>query len=928
MPKPGKNSKYKDLKRKFFLGLTAIFVVGFLITTIAVAWVSRDLPDPDKLSDSITSQSTKIYDRTGTHLLYEIYADQKRTIVPLDQVPKQLINAVIATEDTKFYEHKGIRPLSILRAFVYGIFTNRRIAGTSTLTQQLIKNAILTNERSVLRKIKEAILAIRLEQKYTKEQILKIYFNTIPYGSTNYGVETAAQSYFGKHVSDLTLAESATLAGLPQAPSRYLNDLDALKERRNFVLRRMFEEKYITAEEKTAAQAEPLNLELRYTNIQAPHFVLYVKEQLVEKYGETKVDTGGLKVITTLDWDKQQIADKVIETDSSSTLAKAGANNAAFVAMDPKTGQILAMVGSQNFDNDDIKGKFNVVTKGKRQPGSSFKPIIYAAAFEKGYTPETVLFDVSTNFAMSGKPYQPKNYDGKEYGPVTMRQALQGSLNIPAVQTLYLVGPKKGVEMAQRLGYSTLNEGEFGLTLVLGGGEVKLLEHVAAYATFANNGTYHKPVSILKVEDSDGTILEENKPETGKEVLDPKITAIVSNVLSDDNARAYIFGANGVLTLPGRPVAVKTGTTNDYVDTWTVGYTPSLAAGVWVGNTDNSPMKFGNSSAAVAAPLWNSFMKQALANTPAEQFPTPPTNDATKPILKGSLGGSITLSIDRMTGKIATSTTPVEYIEQRTYIPAHSILYYVQKDDPRGDPPTNPSDDPQFNRWEDSIQDWIKRRREKDPNWNVSFEDPPTQYDDPQSIEMAPKLTVRFPAENAVLTSRHISTDIQVEAPRGVTKVTYKIDDAYVGVVHQHPFNLDYEATNLEPGAHTLTIIVEDDIGNKMEHKIPFILNAETVKPGVSFMLTKINFTVNDFPISISLSPFKTEDILQINLYAEHGGTKDSISTINAPFSLFNSQINYIWQQTNIRGDVNLTAEVKLKSGEVRESDRERITIN
>ncbi|MFA6427261.1 MAG: PBP1A family penicillin-binding protein [Candidatus Magasanikbacteria bacterium] len=924
--------RFKGLKKRLVLGLIIAGVLGFLFLTVLVAWTSKDLPNPDRLLDSSIAQSTKIYDRTGEHLLYEIFAQEKRTIIEFEEVPKDLVNGVIATEDTKFYEHKGIRPLSILRAFVYGVFTNKRISGTSTLTQQLVKNAILTNERSLTRKIKEAILSIRLEQKYTKDQILKIYFNEIPYGSTNYGVEAAAQSYFGKHVSDLTLAESATLAGFPKAPSKYLNDPDSLKQRRDFVLRRMFEEGYITEEQKNTAQAEALTLTQHYGEIKAPHFVLHVKQLLIEQYGleESKVEKGGLKVITTLDWDKQQIAEKVISEDSLPILEKAEADNAALVALDPKTGQILALVGSRDFNNDEIKGKFNVVTQGKRQPGSSFKPIIYSAAFEKGYTPDTILFDVTTNFAMSGKPYTPQNYDGKEYGPLTMRQALQGSLNIPAVQTLYLVGPKKGVEFAQRLGYTTLNEGEFGLTLVLGGGEVKLLEHTNAYATFANNGLQHTPTAVLKIEDPTGKTLYEWKKDNGKRVIEPEIAATISNVLSDDGARSYIFGANGILTLPGRPVAVKTGTTNNYVDTWTVGFTPSLVTGIWVGNTDNTPMKFGNSSAAVAAPLWNSFMKQSLEGTPVEQFPTPPANDADKPILRGSLGGSIKLLVDKATGKRASSSTPENLIEEKTFIPPHSVLHYVQKEDPRGDPPTNPADDPQYERWEASIQDWIKRKKEQDPNWNVSFEEPPTEYDDEHSLELIPMVEILSPTEGQILTDRRIITSIIASAPRGVTQVTYKIDGVYVGVITQHPFNLDYTAENLDSGEHTLTVIVEDDIRNRAEKDIKFLLNTDPLAPGVTFSKSLGTMSVNSFPQTLYLDYHKLNEIEETRLYIKKDGSNDKqLVTKTDDFSnMFNSQLVLNWNTAPDKGSYDVILEVVAQGGDTRESDKQKIIIN
>src|SRR3989344_5896683 len=503
-----------DRKTKRVASRTLLHTALFTLITIIIGgtaygvWVSRGLPDPDRLTDRQVAQSTKIYDRTGRHLLYEIFTDQKRTLIEFEDVPKDLIKAVIATEDKGFYEHIGIRPLSILRSVAYGLAGKSRLgSGASTLTQQLVKNAILTNERTLNRKLKEIILAMRLEQKYTKEQILKIYFNEIPYGSTNYGVEAAAQSYFGKNTSELDLEQIATLAGLPKAPSRYLRDREALNNRRDFVLERMVEEDYISRGSADAAQARPLSLKLSLGNIRAPHFVFYVREQLDQLYSEQLVDRGGLKVITSLDWDKQQLAEEAIEAVAKERFAEAKANNAALVALDPKTGHILSLVGSRDFHDDKISGKFDVATQGRRQPGSSFKPIVYAAAFEKGYTPDTILWDVVTNFAVVGDKYEPKNYDLKERGAVTMREAVQLSLNIPAVETLYLVGSDKGVEFAERLGYTTLGAGDFGLSLVLGGGEVYLLDHTAGYAVFANNGLRQTPVSILKVEDSRGAIL-------------------------------------------------------------------------------------------------------------------------------------------------------------------------------------------------------------------------------------------------------------------------------------------------------------------------------------------------------------------------------------------------------------------------------------
>lgn len=912
-PKKGLGLPAKMSLSMIAVTLAALFVAGTLYTV----WISRNLPDPDRLTDRHIAQSTKIYDRTGEHVLYEIYADERRTIIDMEDIPKEVVNGVIATEDTKFYEHHGVRPLSILRAFVVGTFTNKRVAGTSTLTQQLVKNAILTDERSLSRKIKEAILSFRLEQMYDKDQILKIYFNEIPYGSTNYGIEAASQNYFGKSAKELNLQESATLAGLPKAPSKYLRDKEALKERRNFVLRRMFEEGYITEEQKNNAQAEPVTLEQNFDNIKAPHFVLYVKEQLVDMFGENVVGSGGLKVITSLDWKKQEAAEKTIAETGAKVLKEANANNAALTAMDPKTGQILAMVGSADFFNDDINGQFNVATLGKRQPGSSFKPIIYAAAFEKGYTADTILFDVGTDFDLSAGTYRPQNYDLQERGPVTVRQALQMSLNIPAVQAMYLVGAKKAVEFSERLGYTTLSEGTFGLSLVLGGGEVKMIEHANAYGAFANGGIKNDITSILQVDDPTGDTLYKWKQKKGDQVIKPEIAALVTNVLSDDVARAPTFGSGGVLTIPGRQVAAKTGTTNNYIDAWTVGYTPSLVSAVWAGNTNNSPMKAGFGGSMVAARIWNAFMKEALKSDPVETFPAPPKNETEKPILRGSTGGMVTLKVNKITGKLASDVTPPDLIIEKSFLQPHSILHYVDKDNPQGPYPQDPSTDPQYHNWEGAIQNWITRRKEKDPNWEFSSEEPPTEKDDAYSLELIPTLEVIIPSSGSTLNSRQIDTDIRVTAPRGVKQVRYRLDDMWVDVVKEHPFNLHYYASDLAPGSHTLTVIVEDDIGNKLEQTIPFTLNVADTLPSATFQESSVTIQQSQFPRTFLLNHSKLDQIKTVRIYRQKtgGGDKTIVATVSDFSNLFDNKILVKWNEYPGAGSWQLIAEVELLDG-------------
>ncbi len=893
----------KTIAWAMLLGAVLIFVVG----TGVVAYVSRDLPDPNKLNDRQVSQSTKIYDRTGTHLLYEVYQNQKRTLVDLDQIATSAQKATIAVEDKNFYTHGGIQISSIIRAGFNNLIGRKAgSGGASTLTQQLIKNTIVGNEHSIFRKIKEAILAIRLEKKYSKDDILKLYLNEIPYGSTNYGIESASQSYFHKNAKDLTLAESATLAAIPKAPSKYLNDLNALRDRRDLVLALMYDQGYITETEKKEAQGGALRIFRNGGNMDAPHFVLYVKQLLADKFGERAVDEGGLKVITTLDYDKQKIAEATVKELGDKNAKTANANNAALVAIDPHTAQILALVGSRDYNNDDIDGQFDVAVLGKRQPGSSFKPFVYTAAFEKGYTPDTVLYDVSTNFdARTGQSYTPKNYDGKDHGLVTMRKGLQGSLNIPAVKTLYLVGSKNAIDFAKRFGYTTLT-GDYGLSLVLGGAEVNLLEHTNAYATLANNGVYNPPESLLKVTDNTGATLYEWQPGPGTEAVTPELAATIDDVLTDDVARSFVFAAHGNLTLPDRPVAAKTGTTNDNKDAWTMGYVPSLATGVWVGNTIPTPMKAGGN--ALAGTIWNKFMRQALSTTPPEAFPTPPANDATKPVLRGHNDG-IVLDIDSATGKIANSSTPESLIVQRTYLPPHDILQYVNKDDPRGPIPTNPADDPQYQAWEDGLHAWMERQQAA--GVSMTFEEPPTEYDGQQTSDLSPTIDFISPTEGAILSSRQIDIQVRAVAPRGVTKVSYQIDGHTIGSATTSPFSFSYYAKTLLKGPHTLSAVAQDDQGNSTQKNINFALQAEFDAPDFEwFDASPLIIKTDEFPRVISLTPFRWDDINKIDIYLSSSSSPAKLiyNFNHKDDQLNNGQLTFTWKHAPVGGAYILKA--------------------
>ncbi|HBX15744.1 MAG TPA: hypothetical protein DEF57_00365, partial [Candidatus Magasanikbacteria bacterium] len=783
--KPKKKIKgWKIFKKLFKLGAVAI-ILAWLGGTIMIAWASRDLPNPDKLIDRSVAQSTKIFDRTGKNLLYEVYNEKKRTLIELADIPEYAKWAVISIEDKNFYSHTGVAWVSIIRAGVSNILGLKSGGGgASTLTQQLVKNAILTNEKTLTRKIKEAILAKQMEKKYTKDQILKLYFNEIPYGSSNYGIEAASQSYFGRSAKDITLAEAATLAALPQAPTKYLNNLDSLKGRRDYILDKMVEYGHITKEEAITAKTEPIKINKKSAPMVAPHFVLYIKELLVEKYGEKAVEQGGLKVITTLDFDKQKMAEEEITKSMENLEKKYKATNAALVAIDPKTGQVLVMVGSHDFFDDEHDGQVNVVLR-PRQPGSSFKPIVYAAAFINGLTPDTKVYDVNTIFKTEIKDYEPHNYDGKEHGIVSLRQALAGSLNTPAVKTLYLTGIDNVLNLAEQMGYSTLKDrSRFGLSLVLGGAEVKLMDHVAAFSAFAREGTMVPITNILSIEDADGNILEEWKKFEPMEVLPNNIAREVTSILSDNEARSFIFGANNPLTLPNRPVAAKTGTTNDWRDAWTLGFTPSLVTGVWVGNNNNKEMSKKADGSYVAAPIWQAFMKRVLADTPIENFnPPDPYPSDIKPILIGQGIGEVLLPINKLNGKIATSSTPPDLIEQESFPQDHTILYYLNKDDITGQPPTDPNQDPQFANWEAAVQKWTEKNNRK--------QEIPLELDLPVDSASRPKIILLAPSPNQTLDKRQLTALVQITAPNQILKVIYWLDDQILETISNAPYNLE-----------------------------------------------------------------------------------------------------------------------------------------
>ena len=695
--------------------LIVLLVIGVLLFSGLLIWISTmKIPDLSSFEDRRILQSTKIYDRTGEILLYDLHQDVKRTIVPFENISRNIKNATVAIEDERFYSHFGIDIRGILRAMYSNLMNGDLLGGQggSTLTQQVIKNSILQNEKKLTRKIKEAILSVKLERVLTKDQILSIYLNESPYGGTIYGVEEASQAYFGRSAADVSLAQAAYIAALPQAPtylSPYGNNRDALDKRKNTVLERMLNNGFITKDEYTSAKDEVVEfLPQAITGIRAPHFVMYIREQLVKLYGEEALAERGFRVITTLDYDLQQKAEEIVNRRSLDNAEKFKASNAGLVATDPKNGDLLVMVGSRDYFSEDIQGNFNI-TLASRQPGSSIKPFVYATAFSKGYLPNTILFDVKTQFSpacdadspSSESPcYSPNNYNNKFLGPVSMRNALAGSLNIPAVKTLYLAGVKNTLKLAADMGLTTLNDPErYGLTLVLGGGEVRLLDMTYAYGVFANSGVRAEPRSILRIEDSQGNTILEN-PVSEKQVIDKNVALLIADVLSDNVARTPLWGANSLVYFPNRDVAVKSGSTNNLRDAWVMGFTPNLAVGTWSGNNNNSPMG-GGLSGLITAPTWREFMDYALEKIPDEKFSQPQVDLAgIKPIIRGDYIDS-TLLLEQMTNNGTTTANIGNIINN-----IHTILYFVNKDDPQGPYPTNPSNDDQFFNWEFAVQKW------------------------------------------------------------------------------------------------------------------------------------------------------------------------------------------------------------------------------
>ncbi|MCI5108665.1 MAG: penicillin-binding protein [Candidatus Pacebacteria bacterium] len=801
------------MRKKTFKRLVSIIIaLGIFSLGIVVLWISTfDIPTLDSFNDRKVVESTKIYDRTGEILLYDVYQDIKRTVIPFEEISVNIKNATIAIEDTEFYNHSGIRPLAFLRAVITNLITLDPYGqGGSTITQQVVKNSLLTQDKKISRKLKEWVLAVRLEQIMKKDEILNIYLNESPYGGSVYGVEEASLRFFGKSARDLDIAEASYLAALPQAPtyySPYGNHLDALENRKNLVLNRMLSEGFITNEEYDTAKEKVVEFQPQSEyGIKAPHFVVYVKEILAEKYGDDVVESGGLTVITTLDYSLQEKGEEIVKKHSLENAEKFDAENAALIAIDPKNGDILTMVGSRDYFDEEIDGNFNI-TIAERQPGSAFKPFIYAEAFNKGYTPDTILFDLKTQFSTSCAPsdftsedgcYSPGNYDNVFRGPMTIRDALAQSVNVPAVKAFYLAGRNDSLRFAKNLGVSTLtNIDQYGLTLVLGGGEVKLLDMTSAYGTFANAGVRQEPNAILEVKDSKGNILEKKEISDGKIIMDPNTSYLISDVLSDNEARTPAFGSNSYLHFPGRDVAAKTGTTNDYRDAWILGYTPNIAVGAWAGNNDNTPMD-KKVAGFIIAPLWNEFMNEVLSDRSEETFPDPITVENPlfdlKPVLRGIWQGGVSELTDTRNNSIANENTPPSYVKETVSGGVHSILYWVEKDDPRGPYPTR-RDDSQFDLWEYSVSKWSRSQG----------------FSSTEVYENIDSIRAALVVPNNITVGEETTFILESQSNSNISKVDYYINNNLVSSKTSELYMLKYIPK--KTGSHNIEAVIRTQNG-------------------------------------------------------------------------------------------------------------------
>lgn len=822
-------------QKLLFYGLLAVIglaILGFIVSFLVFAWYSRNLPSPTKLSQ-VTGFSTVFYDRDGK-VLYEMFKDKNRIPVTFSDVPKYLQEATISIEDKNFYQHQGISQTGIIRAFI-NMLMGKGLQSGSTITQQLIKNVLLTSRQTLSRKIQEIILAIEVERRYKKNDILLMYLNEAPYGGTYWGVGSAAKAYFGVTVDKLNLVQSAILAGLPQNPSVYspfIGTKDAWKVRATSVLRRMREDGYITSDQEKQADKDLDNIKFASPKlaINAPHFVFYVKDQIDQQYGPKLIDQG-VSIKTTLSLDVQQTVEKIV-SDEISKLKDYNATNAAVVVLDSQTGEILAMVGSYDY-NDDKFGKFNAAL-GLRQPGSAMKPITYAVAFEKGYTPATLLMDVKTDFTTGqtvDKPYTPVNYDGKFRGPVQVRFALGNSENIPAVKMLAMIGIHDFLQKAYDMGMTNFypsqdNLNRFGLAVTLGGGETTLLNLTSAYTVFASGGLRRDVSSISQIDDFNGKNIYKQVNIKDKRVLSPEISFLISHILSDNNARIEEFGPNSYLNIPGKTVAVKTGTTDDKKDNWAVGYTKSITVGVWVGNNDNTAMNPKISSGATgASPIFYDTMRSLLkkykdgipdkpddvkavtidaylGGLPKDGYPT-----RSEYFISGTEPKDISpfykkLKISKSNGKLAND------VEIKTGNYDEKDFIVIIEDDPVSTDGKN--------RWQEGIDAWAKDQG--DPKYH-----PPTDTSDASASDVI--VSIKNPSGQTTISSGNVEIKAKITSIKPLKNVKIKLNGSEIRNWDEDHKDIDETISINSDGVYQLQVIGTNQDDKSGESTIQFGVN-------------------------------------------------------------------------------------------------------
>ena len=821
----------EKLIAKFLFFLTGAVILGFIFLFILFAWYAKDLPSPSKLSQQ-TGYSTVFLDREGK-VLYDMYKDKNRVPVTFEEIPKTLKEATIAIEDKNFYKHGGFSQTGMIRA-VFNMFLGRGLQSGSTITQQLIKNVLLTNRQTITRKVQEIILSFEVERRYEKDEILLMYLNEAPYGGSYWGVGTAAKAYFGKSVKDLNLVESAILAGLPQSPSLYspfIGKNEAWKSRTKSVLRRMREDRYITKEqEKTALKkVETTKFNAPKILIEAPHFVFYVKDRIENEYGSKIIDQG-VKIKTTLSLEVQQITEKIVKEEIAK-LKDFNATNAAVVVLDSKTGEILAMIGSYDF-NDEKFGKFNVAELGQRQPGSALKPFTYGLAFEKGYTPSSIFMDVKTTFPDQGnEDYIPVNYDGKFRGPVQLRFALGNSINVPAVKILAVLGLRDFLTKLNDLGMPTFapsseNLKRFGLSLTLGGGETTLLNLTSAYSTLATGGIRHEVSSIVDVSDFKGKNIFKKVRTQEKKVFSPEVSFLLSHILSDNNARIEEFGPNSYLNIPGKTVAVKTGTTDDKRDNWAVGFTKSITVGVWVGNNDNSPMNPKIASGATgASPIWYGIMRELLkkyddgiidkpdrvkaltidsflGGLPRDGYPT-----RSEYFIEGTEPRDISpwykkVKISKSNGKLANEVE----IKSGNYEEKDFII--ISENDPVSTDGKN--------RWQEAINAWAGQQGDD------KFK-PPTETSDASNDSVI--VSIKSPSNQSTVSSGNLNIKAKIVSLDKLKSVKIKLNGEEIRSWNEDKKEMDETISLIEEKVYELQIIATNEKDKQGESTIKFGFN-------------------------------------------------------------------------------------------------------